>query len=136
MKEFDVQSIEIQAPFEKAFAYIADANNLPEWTSAFERVSDGRALMRTPQGSVEVTLIVNPSREQGTIDWIIIFPDERVARAYSRVIALGQEKTIFSFVLTAPPVPLEQLEGALEQQSQTLREELFRLGRVLSSSST
>ncbi len=131
MREFDVQSIEIHAPFEKAFVYIADANNLPEWSSAFERVKDGRALMRTPPRSVEVTLSVNSAREQGTIDWIMIFPDESVARAYSRVIPLGQEKSIFSFVLTAPPVPLEQLEGALEQQSQTLREELSRLSTIL-----
>ncbi len=131
MKEFDVQSIEIHAPFEKAFAYIAEASNLTEWASAFERIYDGRALLRTPQGSVEVTLFVNSSREQGTIDWIIIFPDESVARAYSRVIPLGQERSIFSFVLTAPPVPLEQLEGALEQQSQTLREELSRLSTIL-----
>lgn len=131
MKEFDVQSIEIHAPFEEAFAYIAEANNLTESTSAFERIYDARALMRTPQASVEVTLIVNSSHEQGTIDWIIIFPDESVARAYSRVIPLGQEKSIFSFVLKAPPVPLEQLEGALEQQSQTLREELSALRAIL-----
>jgi hypothetical protein len=33
----------------------------------------------------------------------------------------------------APPVPLEQLEGALEQQSQTLREELAKLSAILIS---
>lgn len=41
MKTFDVQTIEINAHFEKTFSYIAEAQNLPEWTSAFERVYDG-----------------------------------------------------------------------------------------------
>jgi hypothetical protein len=34
----------------------------------------------------------------------------------------------------APPVPLEQLEGVLEQQSKTLREELTKLRAILSES--
>ena len=29
MKTFDVQTIEIKAPFEKAFGYIAEPENLP-----------------------------------------------------------------------------------------------------------
>lgn len=68
--------------------------------------------------------------ERGTIDWTMIFPDGSAARAYSRVIAVG-DRILYSFVLTAPPVPLEQLEGALEQQSRTLSEELARLRRIL-----
>lgn len=131
MKTFDVQSIDINAPLEKTFSYIAEAQNLPEWTSAFERVYDGRALLRTPQGSAEVTLAVNASPEHGTIDWVITFPDGNVASAHSRVVRNGEGHSIFTFVLLPPPVPLEQLEGALEQQSQTLREELSRLSEIL-----
>ncbi len=132
MKTFDVQSLEIHAPFEKVFGYIAEAQNLPTWTSAFQSVSDGRAVMRTPNGSVEITLAVNASRETGTIDWKMTFPDGNVAAAFSRVVRAGSERSIYSFILTAPPVPLEQLEGALEQQSQTLREELAKLRGILS----
>jgi uncharacterized protein YndB with AHSA1/START domain len=36
MTTFDVQSIEIAAPFSMAFRYIADPANLPEWTHAFK----------------------------------------------------------------------------------------------------
>jgi hypothetical protein len=86
MKTYDVQSIEIRAPFEKTFNYIADAKKLPEWTSAFKTVSNGQAVMQTPNGSVEIALAVNASREQGTIDWIMTFPDGSVAKAYSRVV--------------------------------------------------
>jgi hypothetical protein len=126
MKTFDLQGVEINAPFDDAFAYLADPQNLPRWTAAFKRVSDGRAVMQTETGSVEVALAVNSSREHGTVDWRITFPDGTVASAYSRLVDKGGS-CVYSFVLMAPPVPLEHLEGALEQQSQTLREELISL---------
>ncbi len=132
MKTFDVQNIEIKAPFEKVFGYLAEASNLPEWTSAFKSVSEGRALMHTPKGSIEIALAVNASRKEGTVDWMMTFPDGNVAHAYSRVVKAGKDRSIYSFILMAPPVPLEQLEGALAQQSNTLREELAKLRAVLS----
>jgi len=133
MKTFDVQTIEINAPLERVFAYIADARRLPEWTSAFKSVSDGRAVMETPKGSVEINLAVHAARSQGTVDWIMNFPDGSVAKAYSRVVVADKERSLYSFILLAPPVPLEQLEGALEGQSHILREELAKLGAILSS---
>ena len=134
MKTFDLQGIAINAPFEKVFRYIADARNLPEWTSAFESISDGRASMRTPKGTVEVALTVKTSAEAGTVDWIMKFPNGDIASACSRVVPVGNASSIYSFILMAPPVPLEQLEGALEQQSRTLREELAKLSQILSKS--
>jgi len=132
VKKFDVQTVEINAPFARTFDYIADAQNLPQWTSAFKSVSGaGRALMRTPQGVVDVALIVHATREQGTIDWAMTFPDGNVAKAYSRVVDAGKDRSIYSFILVPPPVPLEQLEGTLHQQSQILREELSRLTDIL-----
>ena len=133
MKTYDVQTIEINAPFDRVFGYIADARKLPEWTNAFKSVSNGRAVMETPNGSVEIELAVQVARSQGTIDWIMTFPDGSVARAYSRVVAADKERSLYSFILMAPPVPLEQLEGALEAQSHILREELAKLGAILRS---
>ena len=78
MKSFDVQSIEIQAGFHRAFTYIADPKTLPEWTHAFKEVSDGTAVMATPQGSVPIRLAVNSSAHHGTIDWMMDFPDTRL----------------------------------------------------------
>jgi hypothetical protein len=132
MKTFDVQTVEINAQFDKTFNYIAEADNLTQWTSAFKSVSEGHALMQTPSGSIEVALIVNASSKQGTIDWVMTFPDGTVATAYSRVVEAGNQKSIYSFLLLPPPVPLEQLEGALEEQAQSLREELTRLCTILS----
>jgi len=133
MKTYDVQTIEINAPFDRVFDYIADARRLPEWTSAFKSVSNGRAVMETPNGSVEIELAVQAARSQGTIDWIMTFLDGSVASAYSRVVAADKERSLYSFVLMAPPVPLEQLEGALEAQSRILRKELAKLGAILNS---
>jgi hypothetical protein len=130
MRDFDVQTVEIEAPFEEAFRYIADPETLPEWTHAFRSVTAGRAQLATPQGSVDIGLQVNARREAGTVDWTMTFPDGSVARAFSRLVDRG-DRTLYSFVLLAPPVSLEQVEGALAAQSQALREELKTLQRKL-----
>jgi hypothetical protein len=135
VKTFDVQTVEINAQFDKTFNYIAESGNLPQWASAFKSVSNGHAVMQTPSGSVEVDLTINASDKHGTIDWIMSFPDGSVATAYSRVVEAGNQKSIYSFLLLPPPVPLEQLEGALEAQAQTLREELSRLCAILGGES-
>ena len=131
MRTFDVQSVEIHAPFELVFDYIANAGNLPEWTHAFASVDGRRATMRTPAGIAEVELTVSASRASGTIDWDMVFANGEAARAWSRVTPLGPSRVVYSFVLPAPPVPLEQLEGTLEKQSQELASELETLTRLL-----
>ena len=135
MKTFDMQAAGINSTFEKAFEYIADVRNLPAWTSAFKKVSNGKALLETPDGSVEIGLKVNASRDQGTIDWIMRFPDGSVSTAYSRVVEAERNRCVYSFILLAPPGPLEQLEGTLRQQSQILKEELARLTSILNEDS-
>lgn len=131
MRSFDVQGIALNVPRSKALAFIADPAQLPRWTNAFVSVTAGRALMRTPSGEIMVDLGVKASAEQGTVDWRMTFPDRSVATAFSRVVEVARDRCIFSFVLTPPPVPLEQLEGALEAQSRTLAEELRKLKEIL-----
>jgi uncharacterized protein YndB with AHSA1/START domain len=130
MSTFDVQSIEIAAPFSTAFHYIADPANLPEWTHAFKHVTGERATMETPAGFVQVGLEVDASEPHGTVDWRITFPDGGVAKAASRLVPHG-DRSIYTFVLEAPPVPLERLEGALAEQSRILTTELATLARRL-----
>jgi hypothetical protein len=131
MKNFDVQGIDLNVPQGRALAFIADPAQLPRWTNAFASVTPGRALMRTPSGEVMIDLKVEASLEHGTVDWRMTFPDRSVATAFSRVVEIDRDRCIFSFVLTPPPVPLEQLEGALEAQSRTLAEELRKLKEIL-----
>jgi uncharacterized protein YndB with AHSA1/START domain len=132
MDSFKVESVRIETTPEKAFRYIADARNLPKWTHAFKGVLNGKAIMATPAGAIEVGLQVTASASEGTIDWHITFQDGNVATAYSRVVPESAEHSVYSFILMAPPVPLEQLEGALNQQAHTLRQELTKLSAILS----
>lgn len=131
MKMFDVQGIEIKAAYERTFSYIANPTHLPLWTNAFATVANGRAMLRTPNGELEIGLMVQSSAEHGTVDWLMTFPDGSVATAYSRVMRLDAQHCVYTFVLTPPPVPLEQLEGALQAQSHTLAQELRNLKRIL-----
>jgi hypothetical protein len=127
MRDFDVQTVELKGPFERAFRYLADPRNLPEWTHAFRSVDNGRATLATPRGSVVVGLEVRAAIESGTVDWFMTFPDGSVGRAFSRLTPLDHARVLYSFVLLAPPVPLEQVEGALAEQAKVLRQELTAL---------
>ncbi len=146
MNTFRVESVQIKAAFDKVFAYIAASETLPMWTHAFKSVRDGTAILATPAGTVEIGLRVNPCRDQGTIDWFMKFPNGSEAdwfmkfpngseAAYSRLVPEAQETCVYSFVLLGPPVPLAQLECALDQQAKILREELKRLQQILEAPS-
>ena len=67
----------------------------------------------------------------GTVDWRLVFPDGSVGLAQSRVTETTRGTCIYSFVLHAPPGPLEQIEGALEAQRETLRSELATLKALM-----
>lgn len=127
MRTFDVQGVELEAPVQAVFEYVSRPETLPEWAHAFRAVAGKRATLATPQGSVEVELTVEAAWPPGSIDWLLRFPDGSLARAYSRVVPGAAGRSIYSFVLLAPPLPLEQIEGALAEQSQTLRGELATL---------
>jgi hypothetical protein len=131
MKPFDVQSIEMTASADAVFDYVAEARNLPRWASAFAEVGNGHARLRTPQGEIGIELAVHGHRPARTVDWEMTFPDGSKGFAHSRVIALDSRRSAYTFVLTPPPVPLEQLEGALDAQSKILTEELRRLRGIL-----
>jgi hypothetical protein len=149
IKNFDLQGIELNVPRGVALAFIADPAQLPKWTEAFasiirgravapapaaapgEATTPARAVMRTPGGEVTIDLEIAASPEQGTVDWRMTFPDGSTATAFSRVVELDRDRCAFSFILTPPPVPLEQLEGALEAQSRTLTKELKKLKDIL-----
>ena len=130
MKTFDVQSIAIARPVSQTFGFVAEPGNLPEWTNAFARADATSAELVTPAGTVPIRLTTHVSAEAGTVDWELRFPDGSVAWAYSRVTPEGAG-SIYSFVLMAPPVPLEALEGALAQQMEILAHELVTLKSVV-----
>lgn len=131
MNPFRIESVSLNSSPEKAFAYISEPTNLPKWTNAFKSAWNGKATMVTPAGTVQVDLEVKAAAAEGTIDWHMTFPDGSVASAYSRVLPAPSGKSVYSFVLMTPPVPLEQLEGTLDQQADILRHELEKLSTIL-----
>ena len=124
MRMFDVQGIEIMASRRKVFDFLREPGNLPRWAQAFVSASDGLARLETPAGAIEIGLDVSANAETGTVDWRLQFPDGGIGLAQSRVTETTRGSCIYSFVLHAPPVALEQVEGALEAQRAILRSEL------------
>ncbi|TAL49378.1 SRPBCC family protein [Patescibacteria group bacterium] len=130
MKNYDVQSVFINAGFEKVFNYIADPANLPKWTRAFSYADSKKAVLSTPNGKLEVGLEIKISKELGVVDWHMTMSDGSIASAYSRITHNGKA-SVYTFVLMAPPGPIEQVEGTLKQQMELLREELQNLQKIL-----
>ena len=131
MRMFDVQGIEIMATRRKVFEFLREPGNLPRWAHAFVVAGDGQARLETPGGAVDIALEVLADVDTGTVDWRLVFPDGGVGIAQSRVTETTRGTCIYSFVLHAPPVALEQVEGALEAQSVTLRSELATLKSLM-----
>jgi hypothetical protein len=131
MRMFDVQGIQIIAPCSKVFEFVREPGNLPLWTHAFVSAGGGRARLETPAGAMDVGLDVSADAGTGTVDWRLVFPDGGVGIAQSRVTETTSGTSIYIFVLHAPPVALEQLEGALQAQSATLRSELATLKSLM-----
>lgn len=129
-KNFDVQSIGIDANYKDVFEFVSKPKNLPLWTNAFAKADDKTAILVTPQGQLPIGLKTIISTELGTVDWIMKMPDGSVGKAYSRVSENGAS-TIYSFTLLAPPVPLEQIEGALAAQKELLAKELIDLKKTM-----
>lgn len=133
IKNHDVQSVNISTTSQQAFAFIADPKNLPLWTGAFKQADNKTALLITPQGELPIGLEIKANAVAGTIDWYMTMPDNTVGVAYSRVNEGPDGNVIYSFVLVAPPVPLEQIEGTLAAQIGQLKDEMQRLKSILES---
>jgi hypothetical protein len=131
MRMFDVQGVEIVAPRQKVFEFLRVPSNLPRWAHAFASAGNGRARLETPAGAIDIALDVDADAEAGTVDWRLTFPDGGVGLAQSRVTETTRDTCIYSFVLHAPPVALEQVEGALNAQSALLRSELATLKSLM-----
>jgi|TARA_R110000744_G_scaffold287475_3_gene398619 hypothetical protein len=128
---YAIRNTIIQQPFSKVYGYISNPENLPKWANAFSSVKDGAALLETPQGQVPIKLKTLTDKDVGNVDWVMTFPDGSEGIAYSRVSPLSDDTMLYSFTLTPPPLPLEELEGVLSQQCSILEKELEELKIIL-----
>jgi hypothetical protein len=131
MRTFDVQGIEIIAPRHRVFEFLREPGNLPRWAHAFVSAEEGRARLETPTGTVDIALDVLSDANAGVVDWRLTFPDGSIGVAHSRVTESTRGTSIYSFVLHAPPVALEDIEGALDAQRVLLQSELTTLKSLM-----
>lgn len=131
MRMFDVQGIEIMAKSRTVFEFLKEPANLPLWAHAFVSAGDGRARLETPARAIDLGLDVTADADTGIVDWRLTFPDGGVGIAQSRVTETTRGTCIYSFVLHAPPVALEHVEGALEAQRVLLQSELATLKSLM-----
>ena len=129
-KDFDVQNIEINANEKEVFSFLAKPETLPLWAKVFVEASHTSAIIATPDGNLSIEFEILVSEKSGTIDWIMTMPDGSTNKASSRVTKNGKS-SVYSFVLLAPPVPLEQIEEAFSEQKLILAKELVNLKVLL-----
>ncbi|MEL7424911.1 MAG: SRPBCC family protein [Bacteroidota bacterium] len=131
-KDYDVQDIAINAHPDTVFQFLAEPTNVPKWARGFSEVNGETAFMETPNGKMKIGMKMYSEPTFRTIDTVMTFPDGSVGKAFSRVTESDKgDSSIFTFILMAPPVPLEELEGTFEEQKQQLAEELVVLKSIL-----
>ncbi|MDN5216356.1 SRPBCC family protein [Fulvivirgaceae bacterium BMA12] len=131
-KNFDVQSIAINANPDQVFEFIAEPTNVPKWAIGFSAVDGETAMMETPNGKMKIGMKMYANSELRTVDTVMTMPDGSIGKAFSRITENDNgESAVFTFVLMAPPVPLEEMEGTLEEQKKQLKEELQLLKKII-----
>jgi len=129
---FEVKNVGLNVSYDRAFNYLSNLDNLPQWTHAFAEVKkNGEALMRTAMGEIPVKLSETSNRDLGTIDTLMTFPDNSKSLVHSRLVALDNNHCAYSFLLTPPPLALENIEGEFAKQCEILERELAKLKSVL-----
>jgi hypothetical protein len=117
------ESILLDIPKDKAFAYITGYDNIPKWSVNFihklEKSNDGY-IATTPVGRMRFEIMAD--KDTGVIDLLL---DSKPLP--TRVVALGP-KTLYLFTLILPPdLPEEEFQGGIRG----LQEELLLLKEQL-----
>jgi hypothetical protein len=111
----------LNAPREKVFAFLSKVGNLPLWATDFARelkYEDGRA--KVVNGLGEFYFRIDADRATGVIDMYAGRSEDDMALFPTRVVALGPEKSAYSFTMFKAPSAPDEL---FEAQYQSLRRE-------------
>jgi hypothetical protein len=119
----------LPAPKERVFAYLSNIENLPRWATEFARelkVVDGRH--KVVNGLGEFFFEIRADEETGIIDMFAGATAEELAVFPSRVVALPEGRSAYTFTMfQAPGQPDEQFEGqhaSLVREFENIRREL------------
>ena len=111
----------IEAPKAEAFDYLSRIENLPAWASEFAREltwEEGRAKIRNGLG--EFLFEIEADEETGIIDMYAGPTDDEMALFPTRVVALGEARSAYSFTMFKGPGMPDEL---FESQYESLRRE-------------
>jgi hypothetical protein len=109
------------APRDEVFAYLADIEKLPEWATEFARelkLVDGR--YKVVNGLGEFFFEIHADSESGVIDMLAGPSEDALALFPTRVVALGANKSAYSFTMFKVPGMPDEL---FESQYEALRRE-------------
>ena len=128
MKARSVTTI-LPATKERAFAYLADIENLPRWATEFARelkVVGGRHKIVNGLGEFFFEIEADP--ETGIIDMLAGPTDDELALFPSRVVSLPDGRSAFTFTMFQAPGQPDEL---FESQYCSLLRELENVRREL-----
>lgn len=117
-----VESIEIAAPAEQAYAFLADLEKLPVWAIGFakdvEHDADGWVVKTASGDRVGIRVVGDP--EHGIVDYVMNPAPGVELAAHTRVVAADGGALYTFAMLQAPGMP----DAVFEQQVSELRREL------------
>jgi hypothetical protein len=125
----NTQAISIDSPADRAFAFVADPNNLPRWAIGFakdvRRGGDLGYVVTTGQG--DVPLRVATDAQLGVVDFHMADPGGADAVAHSRVLPRGDGAEYVFTQFQAPGMP----DAVFDGQVAALAHELVALKALL-----
>jgi hypothetical protein len=118
------------APGKQVFAYLSEVENLPEWATEFARelkVEDGA--YKIVNGLGEFFFRIEADPDTGVIDMLAGPTEDALALFPTRVVALDEDRSAFTFTMFQQPGQPDEL---FEGQYQALLREFENLERLLS----
>ena len=124
----------LDAPSDRVFEFLSKIENLPEWATDFAReLKYDRGKAKVVNGLGEFFFAIDSDPETGVIDMYAGPTEGEMARFPTRVVALGPEKTAYTFTMfKAPEMPDELFESqhrSLQREFENIRAR-FRADRA------
>ena len=111
----------LDAPAARVFEYLSRIENLPEWATDFARelkYVDGKA--KVVNGLGEFYFSIEADSKTGVIDMLAGPTEDELALFPTRVVALGEGTSAYSFTMFKPATMPDEL---FESQYESLRRE-------------
>jgi hypothetical protein len=111
----------LDAPQQDVFEYLSRVENLPEWATDFARelrFEDGKAKVVNGLGEFFFRIDADPTT--GVIDMYAGPAEDELALFPTRVVALGERQSAYSFTMFKAP---EMPDDLFESQYESLRRE-------------